>query len=49
MVKLYQLFIENDATLVEINPMAEINNGKGAAVLHGWGAPRLRDRGKRLT
>jgi hypothetical protein len=31
MVKLYKLFIERDATLVEINPMSELSNGKGRA------------------
>ena len=30
MVKLYKLFVERDATLVEINPISEISNGKGA-------------------
>jgi len=29
MLKLYKLFIEKDATLVEINPMAEVSNGDG--------------------
>lgn len=29
MVKLYKLFVERDATLVEINPISEISNGKG--------------------
>lgn len=28
MVKLYNLFIEKDATLVEINPLSEVGNGK---------------------
>lgn len=27
--KLYKLFIEKDATLVEINPLAETSTGKG--------------------
>ncbi len=28
-MKLYNVFCSTDATLVEINPMAEDNNGKG--------------------
>lgn len=28
MIKLYKLFVEKDATLVEINPMAVTNSGK---------------------
>ena len=32
MVKLYKLAIETDATLLEINPFAETNDGRVAAV-----------------
>jgi len=29
MLRLYKLFIEKDATMVEINPLAEISTGEG--------------------
>jgi len=29
MVKLYKVLVENDATMVEINPMTEDENGQG--------------------
>ena len=34
MVKLYKVLIDNDATMVEINPMTEDKNGQGTTVLY---------------
>ena len=33
MVRLYKVFIDKDATMVEINPMAESSTGEGAFVI----------------